>query len=464
MANNQKPAQPINRNGYWYLVRRVPTHLLKLEGRRTVLWSTGIPVADDPRAIRARIAVLDQDQKLQRHWNALLSGAASVQPHKHEANLKRAAELRLPYMPSEQLVEQPLHVLLQRFALLIALHGEQALVQIPHTPAIRADLAAALGATAPPTKSETEAPSPPPALALMTSQMIAEYEMINASTMKRKSPRQIMKWRTHRQRNLDIFLTVIGGDKLFVKLTRQDAQALRAFWLRRVEEGDVRINSANREIREISGLYSTIRTYHQIDGPEIFSKLLIPGGEEGKRMPFDPDFVQREYLAQGRFDCLNPEARGIIYLSVETGLRPSEACALDRSTIILNAPVPYVDIQEFNRTTKTKKSVRQIPLVGVALMAMRAHPDGFPRYRDKSDSASTLINRTLDNLNLRPGGKNQTLYSMRHTIIDRLKAVEAPKDIQEDILGHSHMYGDGTTLEHKHRWLQKIAFTPPTSI
>lgn len=49
MANKPKPAQPINRNGYWYLVRRVPQRLAQLDRRGTVIWSTGIPVRDDPR-------------------------------------------------------------------------------------------------------------------------------------------------------------------------------------------------------------------------------------------------------------------------------------------------------------------------------------------------------------------------------------------------------------------------------
>ena len=48
--------------------------------------------------------------------------------------------------------------------------------------------------------------------------------------------------------------------------------------------------------------------------------------------------------------------------------------------------------------------------------------------------------------------------------IDRLKAAEALNDIQEDMLGHVHQYGKGTTLEHRHRWLTKIAYTHPTRV
>ena len=147
MGNTQKPARPINRNGYWYLVRRVPKHLVQLERRRTVLWSTGIPVWQDPSAVRARVLVGEYDAKLQEYWRALLAGADSPRPHLHEANMKRAAELQIPYLTNEELCALPLNVLYQRFALLIAAHGEKALTELPHTPAMRADLAAVLGGT-----------------------------------------------------------------------------------------------------------------------------------------------------------------------------------------------------------------------------------------------------------------------------------------------------------------------------
>jgi len=458
MANKPKPAQPINRNGVWYFVRRVPRHLTQLDGRGTVTWSTGITVRDDPRAIRARLLVRQHDDKLQLHWKKLLAGAASPLPHIHRANVERAAALQIPYASNQQLATSfSLEELYGRFALLLSTWGEKALLAGQYPAPMRADIAATLGATQAPDEEDTAA-------GIMASRMLDEYAEIRASELARKSPRQLAKWRVRRQTALDIFIIVVGGDKPFRQLTRKDAHAFRKYWQKRIDDGEIRINSANRQIRHVSGLYSVVKDYHQVDGPSIFERIRIPGGEEGKRIPFDPAFVQRHYLAEGVFADMNPEARRIIYLCIETGLRLSEACALDRSTIYVDAPVPYVDIQAVNRTTKTKQSVRKIPLVGVALRAMQAQPDGFPRYRDKADAASALINKALDARNLRPGGRDQTLYSMRHTVIDRLKAVEAPKDIQEDILGHKHMYGSGTTLEHKHRWLQRIAFEAPANI
>jgi integrase len=457
MANKPKEAQPINRDGYWYLVRRVPKHLAVLEGRNTVVWSTGIAVWQDPRAIRATALVRQYDQDLQDHWNRLLTGAQSQWPREHRKNVEHAASLQLSYASNAALATASLEDLFQRFSLLVNAWGEKALVRGPYAPPMRADVAAALGGTEEPDEQDT-------ADGVMASQMLEEYAQVKATELARKSPRQRSKWRVRRQSALDLFIAVIGGDKPFKKLTRKDVQAFRKYWQQRIEKEEVRINSANRNIRQVSGLYSVVKDFHQVEGLNIFDRIRIPGGEEGKRIPFDAGFVQNHYLAEGQFADLNPEARRIIYLCIETGVRLSEACALDRTTIHLNAPVPYIDIQAVNRTTKTKESVRKIPLVGVALLAMRAQPDGFPRYRDKADAASAVINKALDVRKLRPGGKGQTLYSMRHTIVDRLKAVEAPRDIQEDILGHKHMYGAGTALEHQQRWLLKIAFRSPGAI
>jgi integrase len=166
------------------------------------------------------------------------------------------------------------------------------------------------------------------------------------------------------------------------------------------------------------------------------------------------------------FDDLNAEARRAIYLIVETGLRLSEAINLSRETIRLNAAVPHVCVAPDGRHIKTDESKREIPLVGVALMAMRAQPDGFPRYHDKADVLSALVNKALEARGLRPE-LGQSLYSLRHTFEDRLTAVDAPDKIIACLMGHKWSrprYGIGPSLEHKREWLERIAFRPPSTV
>jgi integrase len=104
--------------------------------------------------------------------------------------------------------------------------------------------------------------------------------------------------------------------------------------------------------------------------------------------------------------------------------------------------------------------------VGVALMAMREQPDGFPRYRDKADVLSALVNKALDVRGLRPE-VGQSLYSLRHTFEDRLTAVDAPDKIIACLMGHKWSrprYGVGPSLDHKREWLERIAFRPPSTV
>jgi integrase len=68
----------------------------------------------------------------------------------------------------------------------------------------------------------------------------------------------------------------------------------------------------------------------------------------------------------------------VLYLMVETGIRPSEACGLIEENIRLDCPVPHVVVTDTQRELKSDSAQRTIPLVGVSLMAMLANPKGFP--------------------------------------------------------------------------------------
>ena len=147
-------------------------------------------------------------------------------------------------------------------------------------------------------------------------------------------------------------------------------------------------------------------------------------------------------------------------------MRPSEVVNLTTATIALDAEVPYVQVRPDERRMKTKYARRDIPLVGAALMAARAHPNGFPRYRDKAAGLSAAVNKFLDKHGLRPTSEH-TLYSLRHTFKDRLRAVEAPEELVDGLMGHKTnkpQYGAGHGLVQRHQWLHRIAFRPPSAV
>lgn len=112
-------------------------------------------------------------------------------------------------------------------------------------------------------------------------------------------------------------------------------------------------------------------------------------------------------------DGLNDDARAILLLSPDTGLRPSEAANLLAESIKLNHAVPHLVIEPIDRKLKNSQSARTVPLVGVALEVMKLHPNGFPRYRDKADRLSATINKYLRSRKLLPTD-DHSLYSCRH--------------------------------------------------
>jgi integrase len=155
--------------------------------------------------------------------------------------------------------------------------------------------------------------------------------------------------------------------------------------------------------------------------------------------------------------------RVTLYVVVETGMRPSEVVNLQEDAIRLDAKIPYVKVQPDGRRLKTEDSEREIPLVGVALAAMKPRPQGFPRYRDKSSSLSATVNKFLRVNGLRPT-KDHSVYSLRHSFKDRLVAAEAPDSLIDSLMGqktYKPKYGKGPSLELKLKYLRQIAFKPP---
>jgi integrase len=170
-----------------------------------------------------------------------------------------------------------------------------------------------------------------------------------------------------------------------------------------------------------------------------------------------PDFLT-ELLELGRLDGLNGAAH--------SGLRLSEIANLQEQAIHFDADIKYVEVLPEGRVLKTQDSKREMPLVGVALAAMKLHPKGFPRHRDRSSSLSALLNKYLKNAGLRPT-KDHTVYSLRHSFKDLLIAAEAPDSLIDNLMGHRRpgpRYGKGAPLELKLKYLESIAVTPPARL
>jgi integrase len=197
----------------------------------------------------------------------------------------------------------------------------------------------------------------------------------------------------------------------------------------------------------------------------VFSGTFIPDdGAKQLKNPIPTEALQR---VQRDYQNLDDEARWLISLISDTGMRLSEAFRLLTSDFHLDTATPFVDENEHPwRRLKTASGQRQITLIGFSLWAAQriassASGFAFPRYcndqKCNSNSASAALNKWL-----KPRVPNGcVIHSFRHSLRDRLRAVECPADIIDTIGGWTtegigHKYGAGHDLEVKDRWMGRI--------
>ena len=166
---------------------------------------------------------------------------------------------------------------------------------------------------------------------------------------------------------------------------------------------------------------------------------------------------------------MNDDIRWLVGLISDIGLRLSEATGLAIDDIVLDTEILHLIIQPHPwRRLKTKGSHRTIPLVGFSLWSAQQIKKcsicqyAFPRYiRNNeclSDSASAAVNKWLKIFI----PKECSVHSFRHSMRDRLRAVECPKEIIDQIGGWSssdvgESYGEGFPLINLSYWLNKIS-------
>ena len=227
---------------------------------------------------------------------------------------------------------------------------------------------------------------------------------------------------------------------------------------------------SSRKILPIAGakkrVFSSVRAVinlaireHGLSVTNVFSGTFIPDDEiKKKRLPIPaPDLakIQQECMA------MDDEPRWLIALISDTGMRLSEACGLQACDIHLDGDTPYINLVEHPwRRLKTDSSSRQVPLVGASLWAAQRIKDAgstftFPKYcRDAKcnpNSASAVTNKWM-----KPRVQDGcVIHSFRHSLRDRLRAIECPADIIDAIggwttkgIGHQYGKGHGFTIMH----------------
>ena len=264
------------------------------------------------------------------------------------------------------------------------------------------------------------------------------------------------------ERNTGYVIRVLG-DRSVTAYSSSDAAQFRD-WL--IKKGMSR-NTVKRVIGSIRSIINLTIKENGLEGHNGFSGTYLPDGlQSGERKP-----VPLAIIRQIQDRCIedDDELRWIIALLSDTGMRLGEAIGLLKQDIVLDGDVPYIDLKPHPwRRLKTSGSERQIPLVGSSLWAASRvldqqsdNPFAFPRYckRDKhnTNSASAALNKWLKG----HAPKECVIHSLRHSIRDRLRAVECPSDIIDRIGGWitpgvGQGYGSGYPIAVLHRWMEKI--------
>lgn len=436
------------RKGTWHYTRRVPdryTHLDKRGRIRCSLRTDSLALAR-----RKRDDMVEADEA---YWTSLLidspeNSSASVSDQqnstisRYKAAKKRAMARGYVYAPTPELAESTgLNEIVARLA--DALKKAEPVTQ-------QQEVEALLG-------------GPKPVAPLISKAFEIYCRDLAIGDLKGKSATQKASWRKVKLRAVNNFIKLCG-DLPMDKITRKDGRDFYMWWGKRINPSDgskpLHPNSANRDIGNLRKLF---RVYWEYEGEESrenpFRNLRYTDNVYKEIPPFENEWVRTRFLTVEAFKGLNREATLLLYAMIETGCRPSELANIKAENIHLNNPVPYIEIKPTaNRELKSNSASRTIPLVGVALQAMKMAPNGFPYYQNKEGLLSSSLLKTLRNRGLFPT-KNHRVYSLRHSFEKRMLEAGIDHDLRCTLMGHSNSrpkYGDGGSLEYRRDELLKI--------
>ena len=250
---------------------------------------------------------------------------------------------------------------------------------------------------------------------------------------------------------LNIFIS-LAGDRDVSEYSREDAKPfVRSLSLRGNKTATIR-----RRINSLSAILNYAYAELDLDKRNPFTRLIIrnEGDDVAKRGTFT-----NEQLRQGYDKAVNSKSQIKLLMPLlgETGCRLAEIVGLELNDIDMDQELIHIRPNSIRRL-KTRNSERTLPLVGYAKIAMElalSKSDGeylFPRYvrngKCNADHASAALNKWL-----KKDFDGLTAHCLRHTFRDRLRAVECPLELIDQIGGWRSVssigagYGKGYELD-----------------
>tara|TARA_B110000459_G_scaffold126705_1_gene139039 strand:+ start:66 stop:1223 length:1158 start_codon:yes stop_codon:yes gene_type:complete len=264
---------------------------------------------------------------------------------------------------------------------------------------------------------------------------------------------------TTARRNIDYVIKCLGCRPID-QYTSADAAKYRD-WL--VEKG-LASSSVKRVFSSVKAIVNLAINELGVDSKNAFAGVYLASrGDAKKRKPLSNDSLK--HLQNACIEA-DDDLRWLVAMISDTGMRLAEAAGLHVDDIVLG-DVPYVYVKPHTwRSLKTASSERKIPLVGASLWAAQrvkamSNSYCFSRYVDgtkcNSNSASAALNKWLKTAT----NQDVVIHGLRHTFRDRLRAVEAPLDMIDQLGGWSLQsvgqgYGDGYSIEKLSEWMLKF--------
>jgi len=244
----------------------------------------------------------------------------------------------------------------------------------------------------------------------------------------------------------------LAGDRDVSQYTREDAK----LFVRHLEMKGNKTATIRRRINSLSAILNYAYAELDLDKRNPFSRLFIKGeGEDThKRGTFTNEQLKWGYdkaLASGS------QIKLLMPLLGETGCRLAEIVGLKLEDIDLENDLIHIRPNSARRL-KTRSSQRTLPLVGYAKLAIEQtfkQADEtylFPRYIKGGKCYATHTSNALNKW-LKKDFDGLTAHCLRHTFRDRLRAMECPMDLIDQIGGWKSIssigngYGEGYRLE-----------------
>ena len=428
------------RGDQWHYVRRVPKKYREIDPRGMIRNSLGTDSLTKARKLRTA-----QAEKEDQIWKLEAAGEYGDKTAREQADFQKAQiiakSLNLNLIDVEALAKLPVDNILNRLSILENNDGT-----LPDKE--KAD--SLLGTTKRPEVSISEA-------------FELYFDKIAVGQLLGKSDSQKKNWYKPKRRAIMNFIEM-HGDITMGKINREHATDFSDWWGERLNPGGTEKpmapNTANRDIGNLRKFY---REYWEYVGEEErknpFRNMRFKNIPSEPRPPFEDSWVRDNILRAGVFDGLNFEAKLLVYALIETGCRPSELANIQPQNIKLDDDVPHICIRYASgRQLKARASERDIPLVGISLLAMRQAPNGFPRYRDKDALLSASLMKAFRARKLFPTPDHK-IYSLRHSFEKRMLEAGLDYGLRCTLLGHKDnrpAYGDGGAMAYRRDELLKI--------